>query len=102
MNINPQIKKIIKITSLVLLCVAIVMNIVCLVNYYNYVSIIKKLTTPSIDLLEKFNLQEIRDSRLYSTLSSLVWSSYITIITLLINVVNFIINKKPKEHKKIR
>lgn len=99
---NENIKKIIKIAAISTLILSLIMSIICMVNYYKYVSIINKLTSDNIDWLTKFDLHEARDSRLYAALSSLIWTAYISIATIAINIVNFFIGLQPKKTKKIR
>lgn len=99
---NKNAKKVIKIAAISTLILLLIMTIVCMVNYYRYVSIINKLTSNNVDWLTRFELHEARDSRLYAVLSSLIWTAYISIATIAINIVNFFIGLEPKTIKKIR
>ena len=99
---NNNVKKIIKIAAISTLVLSLIMTIICMVNYYRYVSIINKLTSEEIDWLTRFDLHESRDSSLYAALSSLIWAAYISIVTIAVNIANFIISLEPKKIKKIR
>lgn len=95
-------KTILKYAAITTLILALVMSIISMINYYKYVNIINKLTSEDLDLLTKFDLQEQRDAKLYSALSSMIWTAYITIITIGTNIAHFFINQEPKKIKKIR
>ena len=97
-----MIKKILKIVSISLLVTAIILGIITLINYYSYVSVLNKLTNPETNLLSKFELQESRDLYLYRTIVMSVWTCYISIITAITTLANFIINKKKRNPQKIR
>ena len=99
---NKNVKKIIKIAAITTLILTLIMSIICMVNYYRYVGVINKLTSGEINWLTRFELQESRDSRLYAALSSLIWTAYISIVTIIINIANFIVGLEPKKIKKIR
>lgn len=95
-------KKILKITCLTLLSISLILTILTLINYYNYVGTLNDLTTDSLSLMDKFNLQEARETYLYRTLKMTLITSYISIATILTCIATAIVTRKKSQPRKIR
>lgn len=95
-------KKILKITSLVLLSVSLILAIITLVNYYNYVDTLQTLTSSELTMIEKFELQDARENYLFKTLKIMLWSSYVSIATIVTCITTAVVARKKTEPKKIR
>lgn len=95
-------KKILSIISVVLLAVCLALLITSLVNYYSYVSTLKTLSSQNLDLLTKFELQESRETYLFRTLKTLVWTAYVSIPSIITGIVCIILNCKKENTKKFR
>ena len=89
-------KKIFKIASIVLLATTLTLAIITLINYYSYVNVLNKLTQPDVDLITKFDLQEDRDTYLYRTLGTIIWTCYIAIATTITTITSMILNKQKR------
>ena len=97
-----MVKKILKIASILTLITTIVLALIALINYYGYVNVLNKLTSPSTNLLSKFELQESRDEYLYKTIVMSVWTCYVAIISAGTTIASYIVNKKKRNPQKIR
>ena len=92
-------KKIFKWASIILTIASLILCIVTLVNYYNYVGVINKLSGSELTLLEKFKLQESLDTYSLRTFKTLLWTCYIGIATAVITIVTFILHIKRNQIK---
>lgn len=95
-------KKIIFVSSIILLLATLTLGVITLVNYYNYVNMLNKLSSTEIDIITKFDLKENSDAYLYRTLKTVAWTCYLAIFASITTVVSLIMNR-PKQNKlKIR
>lgn len=94
-----NLKKIFKWVSVVLIIASLILCIVTLVNYYNYVGVINKLSSSELTLLEKFELQENLDTYSLRTFKMLLWTCYTGIVTSITTIVTFMLYIKRNQIK---
>lgn len=95
-------KKIVFITSIVLLLATLVLGIITLVNYYSYVSVLNKLSNTEIDVITKFDLRENSDTYLYKTLKTVAWTCYLAIFATISTIATLIMHRPKQNQLKIR
>lgn len=96
------VKKILKIISLALFITTLILAIINLVNYYGYVNCLEQLSNTDITMLDKFNIQESRETYQYRALTMLPWTCFISIISVIFSTTTYFITKETKEPSKIR
>lgn len=95
-------KKVFKILSIVTLVALLVTCIATMVCYYKYIGIVNKISNSSLSLMDKFALQESKDTALLNTFRSLLWLMYVTLVTVIINITNFILQMDRTNKLKVR
>lgn len=95
-------KKVFKILSIVTLVALLATCIATMVCYYKYIGIVNKISNSSLSLMDKFALQESKDTALLNTFRSLLWLMYVTLVTVIINITNFILQMDRTNKLKVR
>lgn len=94
-------KTILKVVSSILGVVAITLAIITLVNYYSYANTLEKLQSVDLTLIERFELQDSRETYLYRTLRLLPWTLILSVISVLVSTLSMLF-VAPKNIRKIR
>lgn len=95
-------KKILKYTCFALTTLTFILSIINLIFYFSYANTLAEIQSGSLSELAKFELQELKNLYLYRTLTMVPWTTIVSIITIIVSIVSFVLNTKSNNHLKIR
>lgn len=95
-------KKILKYTCFALMTLTFILSIINLIFYFSYANTLAEIQSGSLNELAKFELQELKNLYLYRTLTMVPWTTIVSIITIIVSIVSFVLNTKSNNHLKIR
>lgn len=95
-------KKILKYTCFALMTLTFILSIINLIFYFSYANTLAEIQSGSLSELAKFELQELKNLYLYRTLTMVPWTTIVSIITIIVSIVSFVLNTKSNNHLKIR
>ena len=95
-------KKILKYTCFALMTLTFILSIINLIFYFSYANTLAEIQSGSLSELAKFELQELKNLYLYRTLTMVPWTTIVSIITIIVSIVAFVLNTKSNNHLKIR
>ena len=79
-----------------------ILSIINLIFYFSYANTLAEIQSGSLSELAKFELQELKNLYLYRTLTMVPWTTIVSIITIIVSIVAFVLNTKSNNHLKIR